>query len=172
MEKVNKMSLFGKLRDLFDADDEYEDEEEFADEPDTSTYQSPSQKTDNFSTGTRSSYKREPIRNSLGSGYESEKNISFLSREAKDYATKYKIVVFNPRSYNDCPKLVDSLKSRKPVIINLENVEDETAKKIYYYLLGAVYALDGNVHKIAQSIFIFMPENAEVQIDSLSNKSY
>ena len=33
--------------------------------------------------------------------------------------------------FDECPKLVDSLKARKPVIINLEKVESDTARKIF-----------------------------------------
>ena len=76
---------------------------------------------------------------------------------------KFKIVVIEPRAFDECPKLVDSLKSRKPVIINLENIENDTARKIFDFLSGATYALNGNVQKIAQNIFVFLPENVDVQ---------
>ncbi|MBR3212096.1 MAG: cell division protein SepF, partial [Firmicutes bacterium] len=67
-----------------------------------------------------------------------------------------------PKCFDECAKLVDSLKARKPVIINLERLETEIARKIYDFLSGATYALDGNVQKIANNIFIFTPENVSV----------
>ena len=54
------------------------------------------------------------------------------------------------------------IKSRKPVIINLEKLETETAKKIFDFLSGATYALNGNVQKITNNIFIFAPENVSI----------
>jgi len=57
---------------------------------------------------------------------------------------------------------VDSLKGRKPVIINLEMIENDSARKIFDFLSGATYALNGNVQKIAQNIFVFLPENVDV----------
>ena len=60
------------------------------------------------------------------------------------------------------PKLVDSLKAKKPVIINLEKIETDTARKIFDFLSGATYALNGNVQKVANNIFIFAPENVDV----------
>lgn len=73
-----------------------------------------------------------------------------------------KLVLIEPKGFEECPKLVDSLKSRKPVIINLEKLETETAKKIFDFLSGATYALNGNVQKITNNIFIFAPENVSI----------
>ena len=73
-----------------------------------------------------------------------------------------KLILIEPNSFDECPKLVDSLKSRKPIIINLEKLETETARKIFDFLSGATYALDGNVQKIANNIFIFTPDNVSV----------
>ena len=45
----------------------------------------------------------------------------------------FKLVVIEPKSFDECPKLVDSLKGRRPVIINLEKIETETAKKFLIF---------------------------------------
>ncbi len=74
----------------------------------------------------------------------------------------FKLVVIEPKSFDECPKLVDNLKGRRPVIINLEKIETETAKKIFDFLSGATYALNGNVQKIANNIFIFAPESVDI----------
>lgn len=76
--------------------------------------------------------------------------------------TQFKMVVIEPKSFDDCPKLVDNLKSKKPVIINLEKIESDNARKIFDFLSGATYALNGNVQKIANNIFVFAPENVDV----------
>lgn len=73
-----------------------------------------------------------------------------------------KLVLIEPKGFEECPKLVDSLKARKPVIINLEKLETEIAKKIFDFLSGATYALNGNVQKITNNIFIFAPENVSI----------
>ena len=74
----------------------------------------------------------------------------------------FKLVVIEPKGFDECPKLVDNLKSRKPVIINLEKMESDTARKIFDFLSGATYALNGNVQKIANNIFVFAPENVDI----------
>ena len=53
---------------------------------------------------------------------------------------------------------MDSLKGRRPVIINLEKIETETAKKIFDFLRGATYSLYGNVQKVANKILMLAPE--------------
>ena len=68
---------------------------------------------------------------------------------------QFKMVVIEPKSFDECPKLVDNLKAKKPVIINLEKVESDIARKIFDFLSGATYALNGNVQKVANNIFIF-----------------
>ncbi len=74
----------------------------------------------------------------------------------------FKLVLIEPKSFEECPKLVDFLKGRRPVIINLEKLETEVARKIFDFMSGATYALEGNVQKVANNIFIFAPENVDI----------
>ena len=90
-------------------------------------------------------------------------NVVYMQNKALERITsQFKIVVIEPSSFEECPKLVDSLKTRKPVIINLERMETDVARKIFDFLSGATYALGGNVQKIANNIFVFLPENVDV----------
>lgn len=73
-----------------------------------------------------------------------------------------KMVVIEPKSFDECPKLVDNLKAKKPIIINLEKIETDIARKIFDFLSGATYAVNGNVQKIANNIFVFAPENVDI----------
>ncbi|MGN0658346.1 MAG: cell division protein SepF [Emergencia sp.] len=86
----------------------------------------------------------------------SEKRFSVANTSA------FKLVLIEPKAFEECPKLVDSLKGRRPVIINLEKLETEVARKIFDFMSGATYALGGNVQKVANNIFIFAPENVDI----------
>ncbi|MDR1953922.1 MAG: cell division protein SepF [Clostridiales Family XIII bacterium] len=97
---------------------------------------------------------------------ERENVISMQDKTLKAITSQFKIVVIEPKGFDECPKLVDSLKSRKPVIINLEKMETDTARKIFDFLSGATYALNGNVQKIANNIFVFLPENVDVSTNT------
>lgn len=73
-----------------------------------------------------------------------------------------KLILLEPQSFDECPKIVDNLKSRKPVILNLEKLDADLARKVFDFISGAVYALDGNVQKVANNIFLFAPDNVDV----------
>ncbi|MBF8982218.1 cell division protein SepF [Lutibacter sp. B2] len=73
-----------------------------------------------------------------------------------------KVVVYEPIDFEETPKIVDSLKNRKAVIINLEKLDPEVARKIFDFLNGAIYALDGNIKKVSQGIFVLAPNNVDI----------
>lgn len=73
-----------------------------------------------------------------------------------------KMLITEPRGYNDCPRLVDSLRESRPVIINVEKLEREVARKIFDFLLGATYAVNGKVQKISENIILFAPANVDI----------
>jgi len=85
-----------------------------------------------------------------------------LQKPLSGNTSSLKLIVIEPKSFDECSKLVDSLKSRKPVIINLEKIDTDVARKIFDFLSGATYALNGNVQKIANNIFVFAPENVGI----------
>lgn len=78
---------------------------------------------------------------------------------------KQEVVLFRPGSFNDTSKAADDLRNRKAVIVNMENVDKAMARRVVDFLSGCVYALDGDVKKIAQSAYLFCPHNMEIQGD-------
>jgi cell division inhibitor SepF len=83
-----------------------------------------------------------------------------------------KMIIIEPKAFDECPRLVDSLKAKKPVIINLEKLETDAARKIFDFLSGATYALNGNVQKVANNIFVFAPENVDVSANIDQKNDY
>ena len=49
--------------------------------------------------------------------------------------------------------------------MNMENVDKAMARRVVDFLSGCVYALDGDVKKIAQSAYLFCPHNMEISGD-------
>ena len=80
-------------------------------------------------------------------------------------ANKQEVVLFRPGSFNDTSKAADDLRNRKAVIVNMENVDKAMARRVVDFLSGCVYALDGDVKKIAQSAYLFCPHNMEISGD-------
>ena len=75
---------------------------------------------------------------------------------------KQEVVLFRPGSFNDTSKAADDLRSRKAVIVNMENVDKAMARRVVDFLSGCVYALNGDVKKIAQSAYLFCPHNMDI----------
>lgn len=76
-----------------------------------------------------------------------------------------KLVVMNPESFEDARDIANHLKSKKPVVMNLESVEKDVARRIVDFLSGAVYALDGNIQKVSNGIFLIAPYNVGIMGD-------
>lgn len=84
-----------------------------------------------------------------------------------------KLVVMQPETFDDARDIANHLKSKKPVVMNLEFVEKDIARRIVDFLSGAVYALDGNIQKVSNGIFIITPYNVGIMgdfKDELKNK--
>ena len=73
-----------------------------------------------------------------------------------------KMIVYRPVSYEDTQNIIDNLKNRKPVIVNMEQIEVETAQRILDFMSGACYAVDGRVYKVSSRIFIVAPANIDI----------
>ena len=141
------MGVFSKFKDLIGIDEEYEDDDyETVEEEYRPNYYE----------------RREAEKAKAAQRYEGGNVVPMKSQSVKAITAAFKLVVIEPKSFDECPKLVDSLKGRRPVIINLEKIETETAKKIFDFLSGATYALNGNVQKVANNIFIFAPESVDI----------
>ncbi|MCL6477238.1 MAG: cell division protein SepF [Peptococcaceae bacterium] len=73
-----------------------------------------------------------------------------------------KVVVAEPKIFEDVQGLADNLKNRRPVIVNLEKAEPELAKRVVDFISGATYALNGSLQKVGSGIFLFVPSNMDI----------
>ena len=83
----------------------------------------------------------------------------------RSVGNRQEVVLFRPGNFNDTSKAADDLRNRKAVIVNMENVDKAMARRVVDFLSGCVYALDGDVKKIAQSAYLFCPHNMEISGD-------
>lgn len=75
---------------------------------------------------------------------------------------KNKMIVFHPGSFDDVRDICDEIKSRRAVIVNLEKLNKEEARRVLDFMMGAIYALSGAVKKVGSGIFVFAPDNIDV----------
>jgi cell division inhibitor SepF len=72
------------------------------------------------------------------------------------------IVVLEPRSFDEARAGADHLKSRRPVIVNLKDADRDLAKRIVDFTCGVTYAVDGQMQRIGDEIFLFTPTSVTV----------
>jgi cell division inhibitor SepF len=77
-------------------------------------------------------------------------------------AAKMRMLVFQPSSYEEAECIIDNLKARKPVIMNLDEMDVELGQRILDFVGGAVYSLGGDIKKVARSIFVVAPSNVDI----------
>ena len=82
---------------------------------------------------------------------------------SKEMKKKFSVILISPNNFNDSIRISDELKKNKMVIVNLEEIEFEEARKILDFVSGTVYALGGSVNKISSKIIAFSPIFVEVQ---------
>ncbi len=73
-----------------------------------------------------------------------------------------KMVISQPTTFEQSEEICNYLKERKSVIVNLEYVNKDVARRIVDFISGAVHALDGHIQKISNSIFLIAPINYEI----------
>lgn len=74
-----------------------------------------------------------------------------------------KVVIVEPKKYDEVTTIADHLKQKRAVIVNLENLNDAVARKsIFDFMNGAVYVLEGTIQKVSKAIFILAPNNVDI----------
>jgi len=73
-----------------------------------------------------------------------------------------KVIVVEPRSFEEVQTIVDQMKAKRPVILNLESLDKDLAQKILNFLNGAIYALNGETQRVSAGIFFYAPPGVDV----------
>lgn len=72
------------------------------------------------------------------------------------------MVVLEPRSFDDALGIIENLRSRRAVILNLNGLTSEQSQRLVDFVSGACHALDGNQERIGDAIFLFAPSNVKI----------
>ncbi|MCM3078463.1 MULTISPECIES: cell division protein SepF [Brevibacillus] len=85
--------------------------------------------------------------------------VPFQAREKEGI----RLILCEPRHYSDAQDIADNLRHRRPVVVNLHRVEKDQAKRIIDFLSGTVYALNGDIQKVGDTIFVCTPDHVDIQ---------
>lgn len=72
------------------------------------------------------------------------------------------VVVIEPHSFEEMPQVIQTLRERKSVVLNLNVMAPEEAQRAVDFVAGGTYAIDGHQERIGESIFLFTPNCVKV----------
>lgn len=84
------------------------------------------------------------------------------------------VCVIKPTNVDDAREITETLLSGSTVILNLEGLDLEVAQRIIDFTSGATFAINGNLQKISNYIFLVTPTNVDISGDlqDLLNSSF
>ncbi|WP_026689982.1 cell division protein SepF [Alteribacter aurantiacus] len=136
------MGLKTKIKRFFEMEDEFVE--------DTDTYEEPSYQQHDREREERPSHSNEK---------KEKGNVVSLTSIQQSSA---KVMLIEPHSYDECQDIADHLKNRKTVVINLQRIHKDQAKRVVDFLSGTVYAIGGDIQKLGLNIFLCTPDNVDV----------
>ena len=79
--------------------------------------------------------------------------------------------VVKPETFDSVPQIADHLLNKHTVVLNLENTNKETARRLIDFLSGVAYSIDGSLKKIASNAYVITPSNVDVGEAKLTKKA-
>ncbi len=76
------------------------------------------------------------------------------------------VVVVEPRTFEEMPQVIQALRERKSVVLNLTIMDPDQAQRAVDFVAGGTYAIDGHQERIGESIFLFTPNCVQVSTQS------
>lgn len=81
-------------------------------------------------------------------------------------AGKGDIFVVNPTLRSDAKIICDELRRGMTVVVNVEGLDEAETTRLFDFVQGSVYALDGQIQQIQQNVIVVAPRGIEIQPDS------
>jgi cell division inhibitor SepF len=79
--------------------------------------------------------------------------------------TTSRVHVVEPKSFNDAEQIGAKFKNDTPVIVNLQSIDRDLAKRLIDFVSGLTYGLDGGIQRVAEMVFLLTPANIEVSAE-------
>ena len=91
-----------------------------------------------------------------------EKVVSMSTASEARTKANSKIAIYQPRVYSDAKVIAKQLLNNKAVIVNFNNVNDQQSKRIVDFLTGTIFALNGEIKRVGEKIFLCTPPKFEI----------
>lgn len=142
-----------------DYDEDFEEEEEEEEEPPKPKKKS-SRKENKEPKEVKKEKKEEPKKN-ISKITPINKNV----KKQNSAGISMEVCVIRPNSIEEEVEVVDTLLEGRTVLINMEGMNVETAQRIIDFTFGATYAMNGNLQKVSNYIFLATPNGVDISGD-------
>jgi FtsZ-interacting cell division protein YlmF len=102
----------------------------------------------------------EELEAELGAAVEGSEGAGAVVRSLDVMRRKPKTVL--PESFADAKEVADDFKSGVPIVLNLQSIDRELARRLIDFASGVCYSLDGSMEKLASQVFLLVPDEVEV----------
>lgn len=75
------------------------------------------------------------------------------------------VCVIKPTSFEESREITETLLTNRTVVLNMEGLDVDIAQRIIDFASGSCYAINGNLQKISNYIFIITPESVDISGD-------
>lgn len=87
------------------------------------------------------------------------------SKKSQGGAAAMEVCVIKPTSVEDAREITETLLHNRTVVLNLEGIDLEIGQRIIDFTSGSCFAIDGNLQKISNYIFIVSPASVDISGD-------
>lgn len=81
------------------------------------------------------------------------------------------VLVIEPRAFEESLEIIEHLRGRKSVLLNLHMLDNEGSQRVVDFLSGACHAIDGHQQRIGDGVFLFAPATVVINSESTSSKA-
>lgn len=140
--------------DDYDEYDDFDEEDDYEDEPKRKLFK---KKDKDFDYDLDDSFVTEPKAASKPS------KITPIKKRSS--ANGMEVCVIKPTTFEDSREITETLLSGRAVVLNFEGLDMDLAQRIIDYACGTCVAIDGNLRKISNYIFIVTTKSVDISGD-------
>lgn len=157
------MSILTKVKDFMGLSEEYEDD---YDDADDDAYSGQYQHPEASSPQPAVEEERRNLRSRVNGEARTASKINNVVGMPGIMNGVSEMILIEPRSFEEMPQVIDALRSRKSVILNMTLIRQEEAQRSVDFVAGGTYAIDGHYERIGDNIFLFTPNCVQVSSPS------
>ena len=72
------------------------------------------------------------------------------------------LIIYAPSTMKEIQNAVDCLRQNQSVMLDLEKIGDEDRTRVLDFISGAIYGLNGSIHRFKDDSFILTPEGKKI----------